>query len=288
MRAPPFLVRQAHGGQHSAGGIRRPGLRSGLPAAPSRGSASLFGAGSDGSGAAQQTATISPVWAPLIASAAALGYGAYAAAWPTSQRWGASLSRLPTDEKRIALTFDDGPSNETARFLEALDRWGVPATFFLCGKNVQRRPGTARDVVAAGHAVGNHTYSHPCLLVRSFSRVRAELVRTQEAIGEATGRRTALFRPPYGLRSPALRSILPELGLTGVHWTVTAMDWAWDQRRIASRIVGRACLGGIVCLHDGEDTKPTTDRSETLQAIIPVSRDQGYSFVPLPDWERRA
>lgn len=223
----------------------------------------------------------------LLAFAVALGCGAYAAAWTTAQRWGATFSRLVTDEKRIPLTFDDGPSHRRARYVETLDQWGVSATYFLCGRNVQRGPENARDLVTAGHPVGNHTYSRPCLLVCSLSRVRAELVRTRQAIGEATGRRTALFRPPYGLRSPALRSVLPQLGLMGVYWTVLAKDYTWDTQRIASRAVGRACRGSIVCLHEVEATKPKTDRTETLralEAIIPVLLGQGYSFVSLPNW----
>ena len=115
---------------------------------------------------------IRSVWVPAALSAATVGYVAYAAAWPSSQLWGPSLYRLPRGANKIALTFDDGPSNETSRFLDALEDLQVRATFFVCGRNVERRPTDTRSIVAAGHTIGNHTYSHPRLALRSYSRVR--------------------------------------------------------------------------------------------------------------------
>ncbi len=228
------------------------------------------------------------MWVPLALSASALGYAAYAAAWPNAQRWGACISQLDGEADEIALTFDDGPSNETPRFLDALDALGVKASFFVCGENVERRPGIARAIVEAGHAIGNHSFSHPMLPVCSATRVREELRRTQDAIEDATGRRTAVFRPPYGLRSPALNRAFAETGLTGVHWTVIGFDWKWNAARIARRVLAHASGRAIVCLHDGHATRPIADRSETLQAvqtIVPKLRDCGYRFVPLPSWE---
>ncbi len=225
------------------------------------------------------------MWGLPAAAAAALGYAVYASAWPTAQRWGRTMWRLPGDEPELALTFDDGPSNETPRFLDLLDRLGVPATFFLCGANVRRHRALAKSIVEAGHAVGNHSYSHPLLPLHPRSRVRQELERTQEAIAAATGRTPSLFRPPYGCRSPALKSLLPQLGLSSVHWTVIGRDWKWGAERIARHIVRAAEPGAILCLHDGDRTRPRSDRAATLQAlatIVPSLVDRGFRFVPLP------
>ena len=229
-----------------------------------------------------------PLGMPLSIAAAGLASAAHASAWPTSQRWGPSYHRLRTDASDIALTFDDGPSNETMRFLDVLDGLGVPATFFVCGRNVERQPKTARAIVEAGHALGNHTFSHPCLPFYRFDLVQRQIARTQDAIGAATGCRVTIFRPPYGLRATALRHVLPDLGLIGVHWSVMGMDWKWSADRIAARIEDRADPGAIVCLHDGQETRAHTDRTQTIQAvrrIVPKLRDRGYRFVRLPDWQ---
>lgn len=222
---------------------------------------------------------------PLLAVGAAAAYGAYAAAWPSASRWGKSIHRLAAHGRQTALTFDDGPSNETPRFLDALNQFGVLATFFVCGKNVARRPQTARAIVEAGHEIGNHTYSHPKLIACGPRRVREEIVRTQRQIEDATGVSPRLFRPPYGVRSPALASVQAELDLLGVHWTVSGKDWKWDASKIAARVLGAAAPGNIICLHDGCDTRAIADRSETLAAvriIVPRLQAAGYDFVPLP------
>lgn len=194
------------------------------------------------------------------------------------------MHALPGRTRDIALTFDDGPSNETARFIDALQGLDVPATFFVCGRNVRRRPGIARLIVEAGHAIGNHTYSHPCLPLHSQARVSDEITRAQDAIASATGETPTLFRPPFGLRSPALRALLPAHGLRGVHWSVIGKDWKRNADQISSRLLRRTRAGSIVCLHDGDQTSAVADRSQTLAAVlrvVPILRDRGLRFVKL-------
>lgn len=194
------------------------------------------------------------------------------------------MHALPSGTRNVALTFDDGPSNETARFIDALHQLDVPATFFVCGRNVERRPDVARMIVEAGHAIGNHTYAHPCLPLCSRTRVSDELTRTQDAIGSATGGTPALFRPPFGLRSPALRTLLPAHGLCGVHWSVIGKDWKRNADQISSRLLRRATAGSIVCLHDGDRTSAVAERGQTLAAVlrvVPILKDRGLRFVKL-------
>ena len=199
-------------------------------------------------------------------------------------RSGESGFRLPLPPNAVALTFDDGPSNETPAFLEAMRRLDVRATFFVCGRNVRRRPEVARAIVEEGHTIGNHTFSHPVLPLCSRSRIAQEVVSTQEEVEAATGAQPALFRAPYGLAAPGLARILATEGLVAVGWTVIGNDWKWDSARIVRRVLRRTRPQAVICLHDGDRAQPIADRSETLRAvreIVPALKDRGYRFVAL-------
>lgn len=210
---------------------------------------------------------------------AALAYGLRGRSSPLS---GPSLWRGPRNRKQLALTFDDGPSEATPDVLEVLDTFSVRATFFQCGKNIERLPAIARQARDVGHEIGNHSYSHPRLLYCSAARIREEVGRTQRAIGQQTGREARLFRPPYGLRGLGLRAALREHSLTTVMWSVIGHDWEWEAEEIAHHVVSHLDAGGIVCLHDGDRTAARVDRRRTVQAlrwIIPTLYGRGYSFV---------
>jgi peptidoglycan/xylan/chitin deacetylase (PgdA/CDA1 family) len=215
-------------------------------------------------------------------AAGAAGFVAYAAACPRARVWAPGFHRGPREGAALALTFDDGPSNETPRFLDLLARNDVRATFFVCGANVERRPEVARRIVEAGHEIANHTYNHLCLLRLPETQVWGEVERAQFAIEDATGVSPALFRPPFGIRAPGLRPILERLGMLSVHWTVIGNDWKWPANRIAARVLEGASPGGVVCLHDGHGARPVADRRETLTALeqtLPLLLHQGYRPV---------
>ena len=225
-----------------------------------------------------------PVRGKAIFAAAGLTglYVVYAACCPLAQAWGRGFHRGPRGRREIALTFDDGPSECTPAVLDVLQHYGLRATFFVCGKNVEQFPALLRQVAAAGHEIGNHTYSHPGLLLRSASRIRLELERTQDAIEEVAGVRPRLFRPPYGVRAPSLRGIQDGLGLTTVMWTVIGNDWKLGRAAIAERVLRRVREGGIICLHDGHEVYHPADRRETVAAlpgIVEGLHRRGFSFV---------
>ena len=199
-----------------------------------------------------------------------------------SQFFGPSIWHGPRNRKQIALTIDDGPSEQTPEFLALLDTLGVRATFFQCGKNIDRLPRIAAQVRDAGHEIGNHTYSHPRLIFCTPARIREEIRDTQAAIRRATGIQARLFRAPYGIRSFGLREALREHGLTGVLWTVMGHDWDWEDIEIAHYVVWHVSNGAIICLHDGDRTSPQVDRNNTILAlrqIIPKLYESGYTFV---------
>ena len=166
-----------------------------------------------------------------VAGTAGLLYGAcaYAAMWPTSQIFGATLiapAESDPTKHTVALTYDDGPSpRNTPALLDALAERDAQATFFLIGEHVRKYPDLARRVVAAGHVIGNHTDLHPNLARKSPSRVREELTRCQATLQDVLGVTPLLFRPPYGGRRPDVLRTAKSLGLTPVMWNVSGHDW---------------------------------------------------------------
>jgi peptidoglycan/xylan/chitin deacetylase (PgdA/CDA1 family) len=186
----------------------------------------------------------------------------------------------------IALTFDDGPSESTPELLEILDRHGVPATFFQCGVNVRRLPALARQVLAAGHEIGNHSDTHPYFCLRSPAGMQRELTRAQAAIEDVTGATPRFFRAPYGVRWFGLRSVQRQLGLMGVMWTSIGVDWKLPSDRIVSRLLRGAGNGAIFCLHDGRLLEPRPNVRATLDAVrlvLPALIDQGFHFEKISE-----
>ena len=219
-------------------------------------------------------------------AASAAGVAAVAgAAWAVRGRASAvfapSIWRGPRDRRAIALTFDDGPSEGTPALLELLARRNAPATFFQCGANIARLPRIARAAFDAGHEIGNHTDSHPLFCFRTPAFMRLELDRGQRAIEANTGARPTLFRAPYGVRWPGLRSAQAQFGLTGVMWTVIGYDWNLAVEGIVRRISGSVSNGAIICLHDGRELRANPDIRNTIRAVeqlIPMLLDRGYRF----------
>lgn len=196
------------------------------------------------------------------------------------------VARGNRSRRALALTFDDGPSESTPLVLDLLARHAARATFFQCGANVRRLPHVARAVAAAGHEAGNHTDSHPLLLFRGRAFVRQELRRAQDAIGEATGCRPALFRPPYGAFGFSLPPVLRELRLQNVLWSTIANDWTLPAPGILGRLRRGATPGAILCLHDGRATRPNPDISAMLEALAAALiewRGAGFELLTLSE-----
>jgi len=209
---------------------------------------------------------------------AAAAYGSVA---KDSQLFGPSVYRGPGTRKSIALTFDDGPSESTPDLLDYLGKEGVPATFFQCGMHVQRLPHVAGQVAAAGHEIGNHTYSHPKLPFKSREFILREFSQAQQVIEGETGITPMLLRAPYGFRWVGLREVQERLLLLGVMWTVIGFDWRWPAGKISEYVLRNSSPGGIVCLHDGRGVHLRPDIGNTLRAvreIVPRLRDEGYRF----------
>lgn len=202
-----------------------------------------------------------------------MGCGAalvYACMVPTSEFFGPALNRGLSQSRSVLMTFDDGPASPfTEQILDILAKHKISATFFLCGKNVERYPETARRIVREGHTIGNHTYSHPFLCLRSQKFIALEIDQAQEAIERVTGVSPNIFRPPYGARWFGLMPILRVRGLRLVMWSVTGYDWKYGTQAIAKATIRKMHPGAVILLHDGHEQPPAggIDQSRTVRAL---------------------
>jgi len=223
----------------------------------------------------------------LTAAAAATAAG-YQTMSPTGQWYGRTFIGSNRGSKQIALTFDDGPNGpHTLRLLELLAKHGVKATFFMIGSYVRQQPEIARAVAQGGHVIGNHTFSHPRLILKTAVETRAELAQCRSALQDAIGEHSNLFRPPFGGRRPATLRVVRELGLQTVMWSVSGKDWdAPTAAAIEKRVVDQIRGGDVILLHDGGHRAPGADRAQTVTAtenLIRHYRDQGYQFVTVDE-----
>jgi peptidoglycan/xylan/chitin deacetylase (PgdA/CDA1 family) len=224
------------------------------------------------------------------AAAAAAGYQSMA---PTGQWYGQTFIGLARGSRQIALTYDDGPNDpHTLRLLEVLAKNDARATFFLIGRYVQRRPDIVRELVQAGHLVGNHTFMHPLLIFKSAAEIRKELSECHAALSDAVGEHSNLFRPPFGGRRPAVLRIARELGLEPVMWNVTGYDWNAPTAAIIEQKISKQIRGGdVILLHDGGHIQMGADRSQTVRAtdhLLTRYKAEGYDFVTVPEMMRSA
>ncbi|MGW7568441.1 polysaccharide deacetylase family protein [Streptomyces tendae] len=181
--------------------------------------------------------------------------------------------------KCIALTFDAGPSENSARLLDILKEKQVPATFFLLGKrHIDTYPELVRRMSDEGHEVASHTWTHKILTDADPDEIRDELERPNKEIERLTGKRPTLMRPPQGRTDDTVHDICRELGLAEVLWSVTAKDYKTnDSDLITERVLDQSSRDGIILLHDIYDgTVPA------VPGIIDALKKRGYVFVTVP------
>jgi peptidoglycan/xylan/chitin deacetylase (PgdA/CDA1 family) len=174
------------------------------------------------------------------------------------------------EQSRIALTLDDGPHPvATPRFLDLLERKGVRATFFLLGQELVRNPQLGREIVAAGHEIAVHGWTHRMLLLRGPLSTRADITRAYEYIAEVTGATPRWYRPPYGVLTTAAALTARTLGMTPVLWTSWGRDWekSANPDRVYDTVVRGLHGGGTILLHDSDCTSVPGSWAATLGAL---------------------
>jgi peptidoglycan-N-acetylglucosamine deacetylase len=206
----------------------------------------------------------------------------------TSQVLGRFPFRGETDEKVVALTFDDGPNEPfTSQIAGYLASEHVHATFFQVGRCVERFPGSPAALVRQGHVVGNHSYSHRLSRCMRPAAQRAETLRTQQILTSVLGRTPALYRPPWLLRTPSLLRLLRREGLRAVSGTFCHPGEIFQPapERIARQVLRKTRPGSIMIFHDGFDSRGGF-RGHTAAAVelaVDALRQKGFRFVTVDE-----
>ena len=221
----------------------------------------------------------------FIALDAALLYGTFE---PRAALFGRVLWRGRADRPAVAITFDDGPNEPyTSQILDVLRAFDVKATFFVLGAKVERFPAAAQRAVEEGHEVGNHTYDHQLLPLKSSRFITHQLRITSDGIKRVTGTRPRLFRAPHGWRNPWVDRVARREGCITVAWTIGVYDTA---RPGVNCIIERALKGlkngCILLLHDGRGVEAAPDASQVVEAlpvILREARRRGYRLVTVSE-----
>jgi peptidoglycan/xylan/chitin deacetylase (PgdA/CDA1 family) len=194
------------------------------------------------------------------------------------------IHRVPTEQKAIAITFDDGPHPiYTTQLLAMFAQAEAKATFFMVGEEMEKFPRIAESVHEAGHELGNHTFSHPYLTKLEGGQIEDELAMTDRLIENVTGKRPVTFRPPYLDYNAAVHAYCETAGYRAVGaMNLAAQDWATPGvAHILDKTREQIASGSILLFHDGYG-----DRSQTVEAIrvlLPEIAGQGFRFVTVSE-----
>jgi peptidoglycan/xylan/chitin deacetylase (PgdA/CDA1 family) len=218
------------------------------------------------------------------------GFLCYGYFVPASPVFGKVYAGAVTNDRVIALTFDDGPNEPyTSEILSVLEQYDIHATFFLVGANVQLYPDTARQILSDGNVIGNHTFSHNANHALKLHPEK-DINLAQQAIFVATGVNPHLYRPPHGKKTPMELSDIKRAGYVEVLWNISTPELSGHTAQyMAGQIISKAKPGGIILLHDGYGTLHNSGRSnksdtvEMLPIIIEQLQAEGYSFVTVPE-----
>lgn len=215
------------------------------------------------------------------AAAIALTFGAWRlSSSRTFQLFGEIVPRVETAERAVALTFDDGPTPEaTGQILSALRRQGVKATFFLIGTELAQHPELGRQIAQEGHELGNHSYSHERMVLKSPSFIRDEVERTDRLIQQTGYQGPIHFRPPFGKKLVLLPYYLSRTRRESIMWDVEPDSYPEVARSpdlIVTHVLARARPGSIIILHVMYPSRATS--LQAVPGIIDGLRQRGYTF----------
>lgn len=224
-------------------------------------------------------------WRSVVAKIICLFLGVFLSlslAIPAAAAPAQNLTRGPTTEKVVALTFDDGSDGTNINtILQILSTHNVKATFFLTGSGVNNHPQSIRNISNQGHQLANHSYSHPDFTKISAAEMRSQLQRTEDIVRNVTGKTTKpFFRPPFGAYNSTVLQHVGDAGYRyNVMWTIDTVDWTGNSSTdIVNRVMNRITPGAIILLHTGAGARGTP---AALPTMITRLKGLGYRFVTM-------
>jgi peptidoglycan-N-acetylglucosamine deacetylase len=202
----------------------------------------------------------------------------------TFQVFGNLTSEVNTDKKVVALTFDDGPTENTGKILSLLDKYKVKATFFLIGEEIERSPEEAKKIVEKGHQIGNHTYTHNRMIFKSSTYIKKEIENTDELIKQTGYDGEIDFRPPNGKKLIGLPYYLHKNDRETIMWSIEPDSVTNDPSKKLAVVKENAKHGSIILLHPMYDK--SGDEIQVLEGILAALTKEGYSFVTVNELQK--
>lgn len=220
---------------------------------------------------------VSMFWIILISLLLILAFVAYAALNISAQVFLKSTCKLD-DKASVALTFDDGPHPiYTPKLLVLLSELDIKATFFLIGKNAERHPEIVKAIVAGGHSIGSHSYSHQTALAwRSVAEVRKDYEKSKSILERISKQSISLFRPPFGVTNPNIAKAIRQLNWISVGWSVRSFDTHYRSEKVVARILQQTKAGDIILMHDRIESS-----TKSVEIIVRELQKNGLKFVNL-------
>lgn len=204
----------------------------------------------------------------------------YGEAIPVLNQRMVPIYKVDRDDQKIAITLDGTwGANYTEELLDIFAEQGITITFFFAGYWLEKYPELVKKIAAAGHEIGNHTYTHPHCNSLSRDELIKELETTSDLIEELIGNRPTMFRPPYGEYNNQVLTTCNQLGYQVIQWSIDSLDWREPGVDfIFNRIITKARPGDIILMHNNAPDTP-----EVLRRLIPALQKKGFEIVPLSE-----
>ena len=214
----------------------------------------------------------------IIISLLFLAHLVYCSAAICSQAYIKTHCKANIKEKKIAITFDDGPDKLiTPEVLNILDEYNVKATFFCIGSHIEKNKELLKAIDTKGHLIGNHSWSHDRWFdLFTWRKMKSEIEKTNGLIFEITGKMAKLFRPPYGVTNPALKKAIRAMEFHNIGWSIRSLDTVKSVEKTLKRIKKNLSPGDIILFHDNRKQISTI-----LKKFLDYAKTNGFEIVPL-------